>query len=71
MGLFLENMEAMFENFMKTRILANGITINLVHGGEGPGLLLLHGYPQTHVEWHKIAPELAKHYTVVAPDLRG
>jgi haloacetate dehalogenase len=34
-------------------------------------VLLLHGYPQTHVEWHKIAPRLAEHYTVVAPDLRG
>jgi len=61
----------MFENFINTRINANGVSINLVHGGSGPPLLLLHGYPQTHVEWHKIAPTLAKHYTVVAPDLRG
>ena len=37
----------------------------------GPGLLLLHGYPQTHVQWHKVAPRLAEQYTVVAPDLRG
>ena len=61
----------MFDNFTKTRIKVNGVSINLVHGGEGPALLLLHGYPQTHVEWHKIAPKLAEHYTVVAPDLRG
>ena len=61
----------MFDNFTKTRIKANGVSINLVHGGAGPPLLLLHGYPQTHVEWHKIAPKLAEHYTVVAPDLRG
>ena len=61
----------MFDNFTKTRIKANGVSINLVHGGIGPPLLLLHGYPQTHVEWHKIAPKLAEHYTVVAPDLRG
>ena len=61
----------MFDNFTKTRIKANGVSINLVHGGAGPPLLLLHGYPQTHVEWHKIAPKLADHYTVVAPDLRG
>ena len=61
----------MFDNFTKTRIKANGVSINLVHGGVGPPLLLLHGYPQTHVEWHKIAPKLAVHYTVVAPDLRG
>ena len=40
-------------------------------GGSGPPLLLLHGYPQTHVEWHAIAPRLAEHFTVVAMDLRG
>ncbi len=61
----------MFDNFTKTQIKANGVSINLVYGGNGPPLLLLHGYPQTHVEWHKIAPKLAEHYTVVAPDLRG
>ena len=61
----------MFNDFTKTQIKANGVSINLVHGGVGPPLLLLHGYPQTHVEWHKIAPKLAEHYTVVAPDLRG
>lgn len=61
----------MFNGFTKTRVKANGISINLVHGGRGSPVLLLHGYPQTHVEWHKIAPTLAEHYTVVAPDLRG
>jgi haloacetate dehalogenase len=61
----------MFDGFTKARITVNGISINLVHGGGGPPLLLLHGYPQTHVEWHKVAPRLAAHYTVVAPDLRG
>jgi len=40
-------------------------------GGSGPPLLLLHGYPQSHLEWHKIAPMLTKNYTVVATDLRG
>lgn len=40
-------------------------------GGSGPPLLLLHGYPQTHLIWHKIAPRLAEHFTVVATDLRG
>ena len=39
--------------------------------GSGPALLLLHGYPQTHVEWHKVAPALAEEFTVVCPDLRG
>jgi len=40
-------------------------------GGSGPALLLLHGFPQTKAIWHQVAPELAKHYTVVASDLRG
>ncbi len=40
-------------------------------GGEGPPLVLIHGFPQTHAEWHRIAPELAKTHTVVCPDLRG
>ena len=40
-------------------------------GGKGPPVLLLHGYPQSHVAWSLVAPELAKDYTVVATDLRG
>ena len=40
-------------------------------GGSGPGLLLLHGYPQTHAAWHRVASDLARHFTVVAADLRG
>ncbi len=40
-------------------------------GGEGPPLLLLHGYPQTHVMWHRVAPHLARHFTLVIPDLPG
>ena len=39
--------------------------------GDGPPLLLLHGYPQTHLMWHKTAPELSKYFTIVAADLRG
>lgn len=49
----------------------SGVEINLMFGGEGPPLLLLHGHPETHVAWWKIAPRLAERYTVVAPDLRG
>ena len=45
--------------------------IAAVVGGEGPPLLLLHGYPQTHLAWHKVAPALTQRYTVVAADLRG
>ena len=47
------------------------IAIHCAHGGSGPPLLLLHGYPQTHAIWHKIAPTLAQRYTVVCADLRG
>jgi haloacetate dehalogenase len=50
---------------------ANGIRINLWMGGNGPPVLLLHGYPQTAQMWRKIAPRLADQYTVVCPDLRG
>jgi haloacetate dehalogenase len=61
----------MFEQFETRSLAVNGVTINVVMKGTGPPLLLLHGYPQTHVMWHKIAPALAEHYTVVAADLRG
>src|ERR1700688_4338712 len=49
----------------------SGATINFVTAGSGPPLLLLHGYPQTHIEWRDVAPQLAKSFTVVAADLRG
>ena len=61
----------MFEAFTNKRLRANGVEINTLIGGSGPPLLLLHGYPQSHLIWHRVAPELAKHYTVVATDLRG
>lgn len=50
---------------------ADGLAIRAAVGGEGPPLLLLHGHPQTHVTWRKVAPALARHFTVIAPDLRG
>jgi haloacetate dehalogenase len=61
----------MFEGFSRHRIEANGASINVLVGGKGPPLLLLHGYPQTHVMWHRIAPRLVDRFTIVAPDLRG
>jgi haloacetate dehalogenase len=64
-------MTPLFENFVSRRIKTAGAEINLVTGGSGPPLLLLHGYPQTHAMWHKIAPRLAQRFTVVCPDLRG
>ena len=60
-----------YPGFRRQTIETGGTTINVVSGGSGPPLLLLHGYPQTHIEWRKIAPELAKHFTLVMPDLRG
>ena len=61
----------MFEGFEQKKVATSGAAINLVIGGSGPPLLMLHGYPQTHVMWHKVAPRLAEHFTVVAADLRG
>mgnify|MGYP003450471756 FL=1 len=61
----------MFEGFDELRVQTSGADIALCRKGTGPGLLLLHGYPQTHVMWHRIAPRLAQRYTVVCVDLRG
>lgn len=61
----------MFEGFEQKRLRANGVEINTLISGDGPPLLLLHGYPQSHLIWHRVAPALAKYYTVVATDLRG
>ncbi|WP_369222927.1 alpha/beta fold hydrolase [Streptomyces sp. R39] len=63
-----ERMPAGFSEH-KTRVAGTGI--NYVIGGHGPTLVLIHGYPQTWYEWHGIMPALAKHYTVIAPDLPG
>lgn len=64
-------MSLLFPGFQTRNIDTSGATIHLVKGGDGPPLLLLHGYPQTHAIWHRIAPRLAEHFTVVAADLRG
>lgn len=61
----------MFEDFSTDQVSANGTTIHVVHGGAGVPVLLLHGYPQTHTMWHRVAPALAQRFTVVCPDLRG
>lgn len=61
----------MFDGFEAKTVTVDGIDINLKHAGTGPPLLLLHGYPQTHVIWHKIAPKLAERFSVVVTDLRG
>ncbi|MEQ1595918.1 MAG: alpha/beta hydrolase [Casimicrobium sp.] len=63
----------MFANTTLHRIAANGITLNARVSDERtkPPLLLLHGHPQTHLIWHRVAPKLAEHFTLVAVDLRG
>lgn len=61
----------MFNGFQPAQIATTGATINLVRKGEGPPVLLLHGYPQTHAMWHRVAPALADRFTVVCADLRG
>lgn len=61
----------LFPGFEQKRVAGAGAEINLRTGGKGPALLLLHGYPQTHAMWHRIAPRLAEDFTVVCPDLRG
>ncbi|MDR3564995.1 MAG: alpha/beta hydrolase [Negativicutes bacterium] len=63
----------MFEGFKHLQLPTSDpeVQINLKVGGQGPALLLLHGNPLTHVTWHKIAPLLARDFTVVVSDLRG
>ena len=60
-----------FPGFKQLTKKTLGATINFVTAGSGPPLLLLHGYPETHIMWRKVAPQLAKKFTVVAADLRG
>ncbi|MDC6166232.1 alpha/beta fold hydrolase [Paucibacter sp. XJ19-41] len=63
---------ALFPGFESRLItVEDGVQIHARLGGEGPPLLLLHGHPQTHAIWHKVAPALARHFTLVLADLRG
>ncbi len=57
--------------FATARVETEGASIAVWHAGSGPPLLLLHGYPQTHAMWHRVAPRLAQRFHVVCPDLRG
>jgi haloacetate dehalogenase len=61
----------MFDDFKDVSAKVDGVRIKAIQGGNGPALLLLHGHPQTHAIWHKLVPTLAKHFTIVAADLRG
>jgi haloacetate dehalogenase len=60
-----------FAEFKTERVATREVEINVCRGGHGPPLLLLHGYPQTHAMWHRVAPILVRDFTVVCPDLRG
>lgn len=61
----------MLSGFDTERIDTGEVAINIARGGRGSPLLLLHGYPQTHVMWHRVAPALAERFTVICSDLRG
>jgi haloacetate dehalogenase len=62
---------AFFPGFAVEDVRTSDTTIHTVRKGDGPPILLLHGFPQTHVTWHFVAPRLAEHFTVIATDLRG
>jgi len=61
----------MFEGFVIRDVAVNGTRLRCRIGGDGPPLLLLHGHPQSHVMWHRVAPTLTSQFTVVCTDLRG
>jgi haloacetate dehalogenase len=70
-GGFRADNAAMFESFGSRDLHHDGVTLRVRSAGQGPPLLLLHGHPQTHAMWHRVAPALAERFTVVAMDLRG
>ena len=60
-----------YPGFDRLDVEAGGVRFAGVTGGSGPPLLLLHGFPQTHIAWRKVAPTLARHHRLVIPDLPG
>src|SRR5690606_19510157 len=60
-----------FDDFATKHVACGDVCIFVRHGGEGPPLLLLHGYPQTHMMWRQVADRLASRFTIIAPDIRG
>ncbi len=59
------------EGFTQSRVAVGDLSLSVHRGGAGPALILLHGYPQTHMAWHRVAPAFARHFDVIVPDLRG
>ncbi len=64
-------MSTLFSVTREHRMTVNGVELFARTGGHGPPLLLLHGFPQTHAMWHRVAPSLMESFTCVMPDLRG
>ena len=65
------NSSAFFPGFSTETVKTSGAEIHVLRKGAGRPLLLLHGYPETHLTWHKVAPQLAEQFSVILPDLRG
>jgi haloacetate dehalogenase len=61
----------MLESFETLRMMRDGVALHVRRAGQGAPLLLLHGHPQTHAMWHRVAPQLAERFQVVLMDLRG
>ena len=60
-----------FEGFQLSQVETGEVSLRVRHGGSGPPVLLLHGYPETHMMWARVAEGLSRDFTVVCPDLRG
>jgi haloacetate dehalogenase len=67
----VDSLDAFFEGFEAASVAVGDTTVFCRRRGSGPPLLLLHGFPQTHLMWHRVAPLLAERFTVVCADLRG
>lgn len=67
----MQNLPDLYPGFQSHRFKTRGAEIFARIGGDGPPLFLLHGYPQTHVIWHLVAPRLAERFQLIIPDLRG
>ena len=59
------------QGFTRHRIATNGLSLNVLRAGQGAPLILLHGFPQNHRAWARVAPTFARHFDVIVPDLRG
>jgi haloacetate dehalogenase len=66
------NLESnLFNDFTVERVSREGVTLHTRRAGQGPALLMLHGHPQSQAMWHRVAPALARRFTVVMMDVRG